>query len=294
MINECAELKESDDEATETQYYWGKYKTKKDAMDRYKVVRTLFHRRERHVKWYRTQRAVVQRRSDTLKWEDGGKKEVLAYLDYGTIYDSDGKHVDIWSSTLVWRPNGTKQTHSFNIFYEKKDWPNGTKNKNSSTGRMGLRELVDPACNVEGDYKKSALEDLCAGVTHLILSGDTGNGFRGVPMSYYHTMLWHLHRLVVEQIPLPPRHAWNLTDAQFARLNTFFRKLMRVGFLRGPKQFAEMLRRATDQRCTDARRLIKNCTSRFRIFRPEHNIEVPAHLIPSIKIKVNNVIIISL
>jgi hypothetical protein len=274
MIAECKDLEGSDVEKSKHAFNWGKYKTQEDAMKAYRNMGHLVRRRRRHKAWYRSQRRVVKNREESLRWDEL-VKEVLLYLDYGTIYDSAGKHVDIWSATLVACPKGEKAIRYFNIFYEKLDRPPGEPNKNSNTGRMCLKELLDPACNVESDSKTSVLQELFPGATNLILSGDTGNGFRGLPMSYYHTMLWKPYQLLVELMILPPRHAFNLTDAHLAHLNIFFRKLMRLSFLHGPKEFCEALQRATSPRVMGARKLIKNVIARYRVFYPKDYIRLP-------------------
>jgi hypothetical protein len=68
--------------------------------------------------------------------------QVLAYLDYGTIYDSAGGHVDMWCATLFWKDHeGTEKTRNVVLFYTK-ERIGEEKNKNANTGMMALRELV--------------------------------------------------------------------------------------------------------------------------------------------------------
>jgi hypothetical protein len=149
--------------------------------------------------------------------------EALLWLDYGTIYDSAGGHVDIWSATITTVEGGEEKTQHVDIYYDKKG--DDTGNKNSLTGQLALRELLDPAYNDHDQANgRSLLLQLAPKTTHLIISGDTGNGFRGIPMSLYHSSLKRLYGLTVEQIPLPPRHAHNPTDQHLAHLNMFFRK----------------------------------------------------------------------
>ena len=61
---------------------------------------------------------------------------------------------------------------------------------------------------------------------------------------------FHLHR---------DWRAHNPSDRLIARLNQFFRKLVRATFLLGTKQFYEALQRATNTR-QPARLIVKNCT----------------------------------
>ena len=191
---------------------------------------------------------------------------------------------------MTWVDNGAEQQHHVAMFYDKEQ-VNGEKNKNSNTGMMALRRLVifvlnmcaafgdnlaqvDPALN----GGTSLLHTLVPSASRLVISGDTGNvarvvcgvvtgrssdsagnGFRGVPMAWFHSTFPGLYDLEVEQIPLPPRHAHNPSDRLIARLNQFFRKLMRATFLLGTKQFYEALQRATNTR-QPVRLIVKNCT----------------------------------
>jgi hypothetical protein len=190
---------------------------------------------------------------------------------------SAGGHVDIWSVTLVTLlPTGERLRQNYDVFYEK-EYTKGEKNKNSNTGRMALRMFLDPDRNPR-QTGRSVLGDLAPKVTHLIFSGDTGNGFRGIPMSWYHSTLYAAYGLTCEQIPLSPRHAHNPTDAHFAHLNHFFRGCMRVTHLVGPEQFARALSLATDARCQAPRKLIKRTTVVYHRFLSSEYIPTPVWL----------------
>ena len=209
--------------------------------------------------------------------------DVLPVKPTATICSPDisctyaGGHVDIWSVTLVTRlPTGEKLRQNYDVFY-KKEYAKGEKNKNSNTGRMALRLFVDPDRNPQGTGR-SVLGDLAPEVTHLIFSGDTGNGFRGIPMSWYHSTLYGSYGLTCEQIPLSPRHAHNPTDAHFAHLNHFFRACMRVTHLIGPEQFVRALSMATNSRLTSPRKLIKRTTVVYHRFLISEYIPTPAWL----------------
>jgi hypothetical protein len=163
------------------------------------------------------------------------------------------------------------------VFYDK-DMVPGEKNKNSNTGMMALRLFLDPLRNT-GASGLSVLADLAPQVRHLIFTGDTGNGFRGIPMSWFHSTIHHDYGFTCEQIPLAPRHAHNDTDAHFAHLNSFFRKLMRVTFLIGAAVFARALSLATNPNLTNPRKLIKRCTVLYHRFTVSEYITVPDWLI---------------
>ena len=66
----------------------------------------------------------------------------MLYLDYGTIYDSRGEHVDLWCATIIHHDSQyVSHRHHVVIFYEKEP-VHGEGNKNANTGMMALRELV--------------------------------------------------------------------------------------------------------------------------------------------------------
>jgi hypothetical protein len=179
--------------------------------------------------------------------------------------------------TLCTREGGCLVRRHFDVFYDK-DIVRGEKNKNSNTGMMALRLFLDPLRNT-GASGLSVLADMAPQVTHLIFSGDTGNGFRGIPMSWFHSTIHRLYGFICEQIPLAPRHAHNDTDAHFAHLNSFFRKLMRVTFLVGASVFAKALTMATNPSLTNQRKLIKRCTVLYHRFTAAEYITVPDWLI---------------
>jgi hypothetical protein len=185
-----------------------------------------------------------------------------------------GKHVDAYGATLITRKeaNGDFEMHSFVLIYEK-ERPNGEKNKNGNTGRMAMRELVDPERN--GSKGISRLHEIVGDANHIIPTGDTGNGLRGLPMCWWYTMFKRLYGLTVEYIPLPPRHAFNHTDRLLARLNTFYTKLMRLVFLIGARAFVNALSKATDPSMTRPLHLVKRCTVIFCEFKVADFIPVP-------------------
>ena len=136
---------------------------------------------------------------------------------------------------------------------------------------------MDPARNnVPACAGKSLLQHLCPGVTHLIFTGDTGNGFRGMPMAWYYSTFYENYGLVVRQVPLPPGHASWLKDSHFSRLWTFSRMLKRLVFLRGSDEFAAALRHATNPQMVAPRRLIKRTTVLRKIFLKQDFIKVPS------------------
>jgi hypothetical protein len=51
---------------------------------------------------------------------------------------------------------------------------------------------VDPERGslIQDGVQKSLLQTLVPNVTTLVISGDTGNGFRGMPMAWFHGTLF--------------------------------------------------------------------------------------------------------
>jgi hypothetical protein len=94
-------------------------------------------------------------------------------------------------------------------------------------------------------------------------------------MAWFHSTLSGKYGLDVEQIPLSPRHAHSSADRGIARLNKFFRRLMRLTYLRGAQQFTEALKLATDPSLTGPRRLLKNISVKHCHFKPHDYITPP-------------------
>ena len=94
-------------------------------------------------------------------------------------------------------------------------------------------------------------------------------------MAWYHSTLLTSFGLGVEQIPLSPRHAHSSADRGIARLNKFFRRLMRVTHLRGASQFTEALKLATVPPLTSPGRLLKNISVEYRHFKSHDWCKVP-------------------
>jgi hypothetical protein len=185
-----------------------------------------------------------------------------------------GKNIDLWGATLTTRKEkgGDFQRHAVILIYDK-ERPDGEKNKNGNTGRMAMRELVDPERN--GSKGISRLHEIVGDANHGIATGDTGNGIRGLPQCWFYTTFKRLYGLTMEQIILPPRHAFNHTDRLLARLNTFFSKLMRLVFLLGSRAFFNALSTATNPRMTGPLHLVKRCTVIFCDFKVAEFIPVP-------------------
>lgn len=131
---------------------------------------------------------------------------------------------------------------------------------------------MDPARN-EAHTGISILQEFVPQVTKLVISGDSGNGFRSMSMCWYHHTLFGQYGLQVEQMPLPPRHAHNVTDGLIARLNAFFGRLMRMTRLVGPRAFFDALQAISRQ--VSPNKIMTHCMSIIRHFAAVDFIRVP-------------------
>ena len=132
------------------------------------------------MQWREQQRGYLKRRENELK-----PNELLLQLDYGGFTDSRNSKVNCWSATAV-LPAKSGKPHDVEHFDFLFDAANqnqtegkpGAK-KNGQSGIFFLGELLDPT---RGSNGVSLLGSRCPDATHLILSGDTGNGYRAYEM----------------------------------------------------------------------------------------------------------------
>ena len=161
---------------------------------------------KKHMDWQADQRPYSMRREKALT-----VREAILYLDYGGFTDSGGKKVSVWSVTVI--AKGRPQEH-FDIFFDQggkkvgKDGNTTTAKKNGQTGIAFLGELFDPAKSPTGDGV-SMFQTFYPDITGIILSGDTGNGYRAYEMLEELSKFFTKYGLTVQLMPLPPGHAWN-------------------------------------------------------------------------------------
>mgnify|MGYP007025649891 CR=1 FL=1 len=199
---------------------------------------------EKHVTWKKTQRQYLKTRKITLR----PLKDALLYLDYGGLTDSEGKKVSCWSCTVVTRDNPDEH---FDICFDARNQHDGEDGwkKDGVAGVFCLFELLRP--QVSHPHQYGLLRQVCPEVINLLLSGDTGNGFRGFQMLDSLSQVGghpDLAGYVVELVPLSPAHAFNPSDARIARLNTHVKKLKRRTRLFGAAGVAEALQQLSDPR----------------------------------------------
>jgi hypothetical protein len=111
-----------------------------------------------------------------------------------------------------------------------------------------LGELLDADKSPEG-IDVALFEHHYPDTTHLIFSGDTGNGYRAYAMLEELSKVMRKYGYTVELSPLAPGHAYNRTDARIAHMNTFlnlfkaksrvFRAIGVAGAFHGAAQYSE-------------------------------------------------------
>lgn len=126
---------------------------------------------------------------------------------------------------------GRKQKH-FDFFFDQlkkksKDTTSGAAKKDGQTGIVFLAEMLDPQNSPNKDGV-SLFKTYYPDTTHILLSGDTGNGYRAYAMLEELSTLFAKYGYTVELLPLAPGHAWNRTDARIAHMNTFLGVLKAV------------------------------------------------------------------
>ena len=205
---------------------------------------------QKHVEWRETARKY-------LKWRLATDENVLhIQLDYGGFNDSANKKFSVWSATVMIK--GRDQEH-FDFFF---DAHNAKKD-----GRTGVYLL----------YEFLEMLSLRFDERNLLLSGDTGNGYRGYEMLEALSGLFEAKGFYVELVPLSPGHAWNRTDARIARLNTLFSHAKAVMHLHGAQQFAELLAQVSDASKTGRRKFLERSHSFFRVVPDSYAGEVSSH-----------------
>lgn len=199
---------------------------------------------EKHVMWKKTQRRYLKARKATLR----PRTDALLYLDYGGLTDSVGRKVSCWSCTVVTRGNPDEH---FDVFFDARNQHDGDDGwkKDGVAGVFCLYEILRPQAS--HPRQLSLMRQVFPDATNLLLSGDTGNGFRGFQMLDSLSQVGCHPDLVgyfIELVPLSPAHAFNPSDARIARLNTHVKKLKRRTRLFGAAGVAEALQQLSDPR----------------------------------------------
>jgi hypothetical protein len=223
---------------------------------------------KQHVVWRKGARAYIGTRLGE-KGANLATGSVLGFLDYGGMQDSRGRKVAVWSATLLgWGQR--KQVH-VDFFFDaanQKGVTDGHK-KNGEAGIFFLDQLLNPNKHPEGAHKKqSLLDSLFPGATSLLLSGDTGNGFRAYLMLAFLSVAHLLYKIWVELSPLGPGHAFNPSDARIAHQNIFVTKLKRkTRLVGGARSIALAFSKRTDPTQTTRRTYMPRTHVFFRVIK---------------------------
>ena len=205
----------------------------------------------KHVEWDGTARAFLAKSREVMPVTTAELQ-----LDYGGLNDSANKKVSVWSATVISSPQTKRKQEHFDFFFDQSPSKGadtaGKAKKDGITGIFMLGELFDG--------KKSPNDDdisLFAAnypvVTDLVLSGDTGNGYRAYAMLEELSKFFIKYGYRVKLIPLAPGHAWNRTDARIAHMNTFLNVLLQKSRVFGAKGIAAAFRAASDPRLKNQR-----------------------------------------
>jgi hypothetical protein len=214
----------------------------------------------KHHKWRKQQRLYVKHRERNLKPE-----ELMLLLDYGGLTDSANRKVNVWSATALAKD---REQENYDFFFDsanqtQKDDQQGAK-KNGQSGIFFLGEMTDPGRDPNRG-KVALIRHSYPNAKHIILSGDTGNGYRAYEMLEYLSGLFEQFGFTVELIPLPPGHAYNRTDARIAHMNTFLRKLKRRSRVFGAKEVARAFHLAADPHMATKRKFMARSIVSFRV-----------------------------
>jgi len=203
----------------------------------------------KHVNWKNEARPYLKTRQMGLKWW-----EALWQLDYGGLNDSANEKVAVWSVTVM-APNRPQE--NFDYFFDQANAKSpagaGAAKKDGQTGIFFLDDMLDPAKSPYNDgvclYKHFYPDN-----SHIIASGDTGNGYRAYAMLENMSHIHEKFGYTVELSPLAPGHAWNRTDARIAHMNTFLGALKAVTRVFGALGVSREFHKASDMKLKNQRK----------------------------------------
>ena len=223
---------------------------------------------KKHVLWKEETRGCLMNLAKNM-----GPHETMWQMDYGGFTDSANKKVSVWSVTVL--APGREQEH-FDFFFDQaqsKDDDTNAK-KNGQSGIYFLREMLDPTrlqgelAILDGSNPSSAgtcrfgyFYNEC---THIILSGDTGNGYRAYEMLEELSTVHAKYAYFVKLMPLAPAHAWNRTDARIARMNEMLRIAKAKTRIFGAKGMANLFYAASHHKSSKAKKHVARCHIFFR------------------------------
>ena len=140
---------------------------------------------EKHVLWRKTQRVFIAAKRRRMP----ANTCALLYLDYGSMNDSANKKVSCWSCTIVTTGNDDQHVDIFFDAMNQNGVADGWK-KDGTAGVFCLNELLRE--QTDHPQRKSMLLQLFPSLELVLLSGDTGNGFRAYEMLDSLSLVWQL------------------------------------------------------------------------------------------------------
>ena len=222
---------------------------------------------QKHVLWRDRQRVWCKHRETTLE-----VYELLLQLDYGGFTDSRNRKVNCWSATAICQQ---RPPEHFDFFFDSANQVQtpGQKGfkKNGQAGIWFIGELLAGQSKGNGQRHPSALKTRYPKATHLILSGDTGNGYRAYEMLEELSKVFEKYSYSVDLIPLGPGHAFNRTDQRFAHMNVFLRNTKAASRIFGAYSMARAFHVASDPNKTSKRKLIARSNVFFSVVKPNPN-----------------------
>jgi hypothetical protein len=164
----------------------------------------------------------------------------------------------------------------FDFFFDqapKKEQNNGKGDpdkarKDGQSGIFFLHELLDPKRSPDGSGV-SMFSSVFPHVKHLILSGDTGNGYRAYEMLEHLSSAFNSMGFSVELSPLSPGHAWNRTDGRLAHMNTFLKVLKAKSRVFGAEGLSSAFWAASNRALTTKRKFIERSHVYFRVVKTD-------------------------
>ena len=84
-------------------------------------------------------------------------------------------------------------------------------------------------------------------VDKIVISGDTGNGFRGYDLLYFFSTVWDRIQKIIEQDWLCPRHAFGPCDRRGGHLGVVFDEVQHSAELNTPEEFARVATRLSNE-----------------------------------------------
>ena len=233
----------------------------------------------RHVTWFGEQRKYLKKLELALE-----EYQAMLQLDYGGFGDSEGKKVNVWSSTVL---GCKREPEHYDFMFDAANQVSGRRGakKDGQTGCFFLDELFDPERAPDGlGPGQSLFSSRYPLVTELIFSGDTGNGYRAYVMLEYLSRFFEKYGYRVKLIPLSPGHAWNRTDARIEHMNTFLNALKKSSRVFGAEQIASAFNLAADPEVTTKRKFMDRSFVFFRVVvidQPDEDEDGPSNFGPS-------------